>query len=117
MIQVANRVNMHTTRKRFRIEGRTSSDQLLVPHHTDELVLLESTTAITVGLVQNALELILREVLSQLLGHTHHVVNGDLALGLDVVHFEGLLHLLDRIFARLQHTTCETLSLQGSQDG
>merc|ERR1712006_36344 len=63
-------------------------------HDAEELLLVDLAIAITVGLVNHLLELLVGHVLTELLGHTLEVLEGDLA-GLVVVeeteHLDDLL--------------------------
>merc|ERR1712227_1144703 len=63
-------------------------------HDAEELLLVDLAIAVTVGLVNHLLQLLIGHVLTELLGHTLEVLEGDLA-GLVIVeeteHLDDLL--------------------------
>merc|ERR1712094_110272 len=83
---------MTTTHLEVVIRGEVLKEVALLLHDAVELVNVDLTITITVGLVDHVLELLLIDVLTKLLGHTAQVAEGDLA---SVVIVEQLEHLLD----------------------
>ena len=76
----------------FVIGGEVLEEDALLLHDAVELVKVDLAIAITVGLVDHVLELLVIDVLSELLSHAGEVAEGDLV---GVVIVEQLEHLLD----------------------
>merc|ERR1712110_1054690 len=74
------------------IRGHVLKEVALLLHDAVELVDVDLTIAITVGLVDHVLELLVVDVLTELLSDTGKVAEGDLVC---VVIVEQLEHLLD----------------------
>jgi len=74
------------------IGGHVLEEVTLLLHDAVELVDVDLTIAITVGLVDHVLELLIVDVLTELLSNTGQVAEGDLV---GVVIVEQLEHLLD----------------------
>merc|ERR1719409_2498658 len=74
------------------VGGKVLEEVTLLLHDAVELVNVDLTIAITVGLVDHVLELLIVDVLTELLSHAGEVAEGDLV---GVVVIEELEHLLD----------------------
>merc|ERR1711896_57512 len=74
------------------VRRKVLEEVTLLLHDAVELVDVDLTIAITVGLVDHVLELLVVDVLAELLCHTGEVAEGDLV---GVVVIEELEHLLD----------------------
>merc|ERR1711977_438888 len=74
------------------VGGEVLKEVALLLHDAVELVDVDLTIAITVGLVDHVLELLIVDVLTELLSHASEVAEGDLVC---VVIVEQLEHLLD----------------------
>merc|ERR1719409_2294274 len=74
------------------VGGKVLEEVTLLLHDAVEFVNVDLTIAITVGLVDHVLELLIVDVLTELLSHAGEVAEGDLV---GVVVIEELEHLLD----------------------
>merc|ERR1719310_1656638 len=72
------------------VGGKVLKEVALLLHDAVELVKVDLTIAITVGLVDHVLELLVIDVLTELLSHAGEVAEGDLV---GVVVIEELEHL------------------------
>merc|ERR1711912_121754 len=86
----------------------------LLLHDPVELVNVDLTIAITVGLVDHVLELLLVDVLTELLGDTAKVAEGDLAGVVIVEELEDLLDVLAGVL--LTHLASHHLEELGELD-
>merc|ERR1712057_126153 len=94
-ISESSRVASSTERTNFLevvIGGEVLEEVTLLLHDAVELIDVDLTITITVGLVDHVLELLIIDVLTELLSNTGEVAEGDLV---GVVVIEELEHLLD----------------------
>merc|ERR1711988_358390 len=76
------------------VGGEVLEEVTLLLHDAVELVGVNSTIAITIGLVDHVLELLIVDGLTELLSHTGEVLEGDLGGAIIVEHLEHLLDIL-----------------------
>merc|ERR1719379_2723281 len=72
----------------------SSSEEVGLAHDAHELLLVDGVVAVSVGLVDHLLDLLVGHVLTELLGDALEVLEGDLAIALVVEETESLEHLL-----------------------
>merc|ERR1711881_291563 len=97
------------------VGGHVLEEVALLLHDAVELVNVDLAIAITVGLVDHVLELLIVDVLTELLSNTGEVAEGDLV---GVVIVEQLEHLLDVLAGVLfAHLTSHHLEELGELDG
>merc|ERR1711988_1578162 len=98
------------------VGGEVLEEVTLLLHDAVELVGVDSTIAITVGLVDHVLELLIVDGLTKLLSHTGEVLEGDLGGAIIVEHLEHLLDVLAGVLlAHLaSHHAKELLELDGA---
>merc|ERR1712057_21973 len=117
-ISESSRVASSTERTNFLevvVGGEVLEEVTLLLHDAVELVNVDLTITITVGLVDHVLELLIVDVLTELLSNTGEVAEGDLV---GVVVIEELEYLLDVLAGvLLTHLSCHHLEEFGELDG
>merc|ERR1712124_18875 len=88
----------HTTRARVaEKKHHEDSEEVGLLHDAQELLLVDLTVAIAVGLVNHLLELLVRHPLAELLGHALQVLEADLPRLVVIEEAEGLEDLVLRV--------------------
>merc|ERR1711959_672545 len=98
------------------VGGEVLKEVTLLLHDAVELISVDGTIAVTVGLVDHVLELLIVDGLTKLLSHTGEVLEGDLGGAIVVEHLEHLLDILAGVLlAHLaSHHAEELLELDGA---
>merc|ERR1711868_180837 len=97
------------------VGGKVLEEVALLLHDAVELVDVDLTIAITVGLVDHVLELLIVDVLTELLSHAGEVAEGDLVGVVIIEELEDLLDVLTGVL--LAHLAGHHLEELGELDG